>query len=111
MATTATSNQDVPYVTVEIHRGNGTRRWVQTYRVPYLQRMNVLSLLHYIYEELDHSLAFRTVQCTRGICNVCQMRLNGKRIKACATPVLPGHYLVLEPSNQRVIRDLVTEQD
>ncbi len=99
------------HVTLEIHRRCGDRRWVERYAVPYDSRMNLLSALHRIYTEMDPTLCFRVEQCTRGICDVCQVRVNGKKVKACSTPVYPGQHLVVEPANNRVVRDLVTEQD
>lgn len=106
------SEQKLAPVTVDIVRSreNG-ESFTQTYTVPYDIRMNVLSMLHTIYENQDPTLAFRVPQCSRGICDNCQMRLNGKKIKACSVLVEPGQHLQLSPSNSRVVRDLVTEQD
>lgn len=86
-------------------------QYSQAYEVPYEGRMNVLSMLHYIYEHQDPTLAFRVCQCSRGICDNCQMKLDGKKIKACSVLVKSGQELKLAPSNSRVVRDLVTVQD
>lgn len=99
-------------VRVEILRTNDKgEQYTQTYEVPYETRMNVLSMLHYIYEHQDPTLAFRVCQCSRGICDNCQMKLDNKKIKACSVLVKPGQALKLAPSNSRVVRDLVTIQD
>jgi len=99
-------------VRVEVVRSNDQGEpYTQTYEVPYETRMNVLSMLHYIYENQDPSLAFRVCQCSRGICDSCQMKLDDKKIKACSVLVKPGQQLKLSPSNSRVVRDLVTVQD
>ena len=79
-----------------------------TYTVPYEQRMSVLTVLRWIYENLDPTLTIRQDQCGRGICTVCNVRLGGKLQKACTVPVNPGDELVVEPQNPRkVLRDLV----
>jgi succinate dehydrogenase/fumarate reductase-like Fe-S protein len=99
-------------VTVEISRNNEQgETYTQTFVIPYETRMNVLSMLHTIYENQDPTLAFRVTQCSRGICDSCMMRLDGKKIKACSVLVKPGQHLRLTPANDRVVRDLVTAQD
>lgn len=100
-------------VVVEVYRGEpGAPERFDTFRVPYETRMNILAMLHLIYERQDPTLAFRTTQCSRGICDVCQMRVNGRKVKACSTLVKPGQRFRLEPANKRkLIRDLVTILD
>lgn len=98
-------------VTVEILRtSDAGEPYTQTFVVPYEDRMNILCLLHSIYENQDPTLAFRVPQCTRGICDNCQMKMNGKKVKACSVLLHPGQQLSLGPSNNRVVRDLVTIQ-
>lgn len=90
------------------HRETGHELGFQTYQVPYLRRMSVLTMLNYIYEHLDPTLAYRNYTCGRGLCNSCRVKLNGKTIKGCNILVRAGDRLVLRPFNDRVIRDLAT---
>lgn len=97
-------------IVAEIWRGEdpANRGHFETFEVPYEKRMSILTLLQYIYREMDPSLAFRNYTCGRGICNSCRVNLNGKTIKACNTLLRPGDHLVLRPYNARVLRDLAT---
>lgn len=75
---------------------------------PYVHGISVLSLLKYIYENLDSSIAYPLCLCRIGKCGNCAVRLNGKVVLACATMVKHGEELVIEPVNdKKVIRDLV----
>lgn len=79
----------------------------QVYQVPYQPGMSVLSLLRYVYEELDPTLAFRNYRCGRAICASCQVKLNGKVVKACRTTIEGQSAVTIEPLDERrVIRDL-----
>jgi len=79
----------------------------QTYHVPYQPGMSILSLLRYVYEELDPTIAFRNYRCGRGICASCRVRLNGKPVKACRTTLDERAMVTIEPLDEhRVIRDL-----
>ncbi len=85
---------------------------IQQYEVPYQHRMNVLSVLRYIYQEIDPTFVFRNYECTRGICNTCRINLNGRLVKACSVPVRPGDHLVIRPYQEKqVIRDLVCYEE
>ena len=85
--------------------------YVQRYVVSYDDRMSVLSLLRRVYET-DPTVAFRTFQCGRGICNTCRVRLNGKILKACSRLVKPGEHLTIEPySAKRTLRDVAQDLD
>ncbi|MDR1212396.1 MAG: hypothetical protein LBK40_09225 [Spirochaetaceae bacterium] len=97
---------------VDINR-NGV---VQSYELPGSGRtISVMQVLDYIYEKLDHSLAYyRHSACCQGICGRCAVKLNGKNTLACTAKVEPeAERLLLEPAGKNVIRDLVvrnTEQ-
>ena len=97
-----------PSITVEVYRSTAAGAQSQRFEVPYRQRHSVLTVLAYIYETADPTLAFRHYQCGRGICNSCRMNINGKERKACATVVPPGTHIVLRPSRDPLVRDLVT---
>ena len=46
--------------------------------------------------------------CGQGICGRCAVKVNGKVRLACNT-VLTGEDIVLEPANEKVVKDLVVE--
>jgi len=79
----------------------------QKYLVPYYDGLTVINVVRYIQRHLDPTLAFRDFHCGRGICRTCQMKVNGKVVRSCCTPVVQGEELVIEPSDGGpVIRDL-----
>lgn len=98
-------------VTVNIERfdpqAGGEPRW-ERFEVPYEERHSVLTLLNYIYEHYDRSLAYRNYQCGRGICDSCRVSINGRVGKGCATSIQPGAELTLRPCSRFVIKDLAT---
>lgn len=80
----------------------------QEYQIPYQPGMTVVSLLRYVYEELDPTLAFRYYRCGRGFCACCRVKVDGKPRKACATTLDAPCALTIDPVDQsRVIRDIV----
>ncbi len=84
---------------------------IDSFEVPHARAMTVQTLLRYIYENLDPTLAFRDFRCGRGVCNTCRIKVNGKLIRSCETPVQLGQEVLLEPANDRIIKDLVVEFD
>lgn len=80
----------------------------QQFDVPVKKGATVLSVLRYIYENLDRSLAFYS-SCRIGRCAGCHVIVNGKTCLACTTPV--DGDLVLEPlHNFPVIKDLAVDR-
>ena len=79
----------------------------KNYDVPFVEKMSVTNVLEYIYENLDHSLAF-FVSCNRGNCGRCVVRMNGKNCLACVTEVKKD-FKVEPAKGKRVIRDLRVE--
>lgn len=70
---------------------------------------SVMDVLDYIYENLDGTLSYyRHSVCNQGICGRCGVKTNGKNGLACVTKVLCDE-LVLEPKNNKPVKDLVTE--
>lgn len=106
---------DMTTVTVGIYRydpTDDTEPRIQRYEVPCQRRMNVRSVLSYIYENIDPTLAFRNYECSRGICNACRVNVDGRQVKACSVRVRPGDYLDVRPyQEKRVIRDLVCYEE
>jgi len=82
---------------------------IDTFEVSHRPGMTVQTMLRHIYEHADPTLAFRDFRCGRGICNTCRLKVNGKVIRACETPVQAGDEILLEPANDRIIRDLVVQ--
>lgn len=98
-------------VTVHVQRLNPeveTEPHWEVFEVPYERRHSVLTLLHYIYETFDPTLGYRPYTCGRGLCNSCQVNVDGKVRKGCAMPIAPGSEIHLGPCNKDVIRDLAT---
>ena len=87
------------------------KRWIEEFKVPHSKGMTFQTLLRYIYENLDPTLSFRDYRCGRGACNTCRIKVNGKNIKSCATPVEVDKELLLEPASSNVIKDLVIRYD
>lgn len=86
-------------------------RRLETFEVPHRPAMTVQTMLRYIYENTDPSLAFRDFRCGRGICNTCCIKVNGRVLRSCETPVHAGEEVLLEPANDPIIKDLVVEPD
>jgi len=84
---------------------------LDTFEVPYTEGMTVQILLRSIYENIDPTLAFRDFRCGQGICNTCRIKVNGRAVRSCETLVRPGEEILLEPANDEIIKDLVTQPD
>ena len=82
----------------------------QEYEVPADYPLTVHELLVQIHRDHDGSLAFRTYKCYKGMCTTCLVKLDGKVVKGCATQVVPGTSITLEPPNGgKLVRDLVVD--
>lgn len=83
---------------------DGKMHWAD-YEVPCSSSDRVSQVLQYIYEHLDGDIAYRQCFCKRGSCGLCMMKVNGRSVKTCSTPVSPVMYI--EPLPLPVVRDLV----
>lgn len=84
--------------------------YYQVYTIPVQQQITLQSILEYIYEYCDHTLAFRKGKCYQGICGRCLVKLNGKPVRACSTLIKTGETVQVDPVNkEKVLRDLVTK--
>jgi ferredoxin len=87
-----------------------------SYNLQYQPNDQLLDLLEKIKTELDHTLSYRR-SCRHGICGSCAMKVNGKPVLACSTPVRDlvgefGRQLRVDPLDRsRVIRDLICDMD
>ncbi len=68
--------------------------------------ISVLQALRRIYQELDSSLAFRNADCRRGVCGVCSLSIDGRRVLACMHLAVDG-MRIAPPPRRHVFRDLV----
>jgi succinate dehydrogenase/fumarate reductase-like Fe-S protein len=98
-------------VTLRVFRFNPDKDIASTYssyEIPYGEGMTIHIALKYIYETLDNTLAFKDSCCYSLKCYGCVVRVNGKEVRACATPVSPGQTYTVDPvSVHGIIRDLV----
>lgn len=80
-----------------------------TFKVPLLENMSVLGVLHHIYEKMDSSLAFYfSCRGSYNKCGGCMMLVNGKAIMACDAPA--ESEMKIDPlPKKKIIRDLVVE--
>ena len=82
-----------------------------TYEIPYdkviEEKMTVLTVLLYIYDNLDRTLSFQ-YSCRGGDCHSCDVIVNGRAVEACAERVT-GDITIEPPIRQgfEVIKDLV----
>jgi succinate dehydrogenase/fumarate reductase-like Fe-S protein len=90
--------------------GNTVR--YQDYEIQAGRAMTVLEALQEIYLGHDPTLAFRHYRCGRRLCRSCEVRLNGKIVRGCATLLHPGRTYRIEAARpEAVIRDLVFDFD
>ncbi len=81
-----------------------------TYEVFQEEPRTVLSLINYVYENMDRTLAFRNFNCYRGICMACLLKVNGRKVRGCTELIRPGESVTLEPApGAPIIRDLVVD--
>lgn len=75
---------------------------------PKREKLSVLNVLDYIYENIDSSIAYYS-SCRVGKCGGCFIRINNK-VKLACTTLVKGD-LILEPIyNSNIIRDLIVER-
>jgi succinate dehydrogenase / fumarate reductase, iron-sulfur subunit len=101
-------------VTVEALRYNPDKDSaprLQQYSVPVSKGMTVLDGLHWIKENLDNTLSWRS-SCRMGICGSCGMFINGLPRLACNLQIVHLHSdrIIVKPlPNYKIIRDLVPD--
>lgn len=77
------------------------------YKIPYKEKMTILSALNYIKENLDSSIAYYT-SCRIGKCTGCLIEVNGKNKLACVT-LLKNGMKIGPVKKYKIIRDLVVD--
>jgi len=85
-----------------------TQRY-EVYEVPWRDRITVLEVLRYIFENYD-PISFR-YECRMMQCGQCAVQVNGEPILACSTVIENPMEIIIEPlSGFPVIRDLVIDR-
>jgi succinate dehydrogenase / fumarate reductase iron-sulfur subunit len=85
----------------------------QYYDVEVEEDATILDVLNEIHWNIDGTLAYRR-SCRSAICGSCAMKVNGRNILACETPLhaFKGKKLKIEPlPGFRIIKDLVVDLD
>lgn len=95
-------------IRVRIHRSDPTS--ADTFEVPRTAPMMILDVLLAIQRDHDASLGFR-YSCRVAMCGTCTVRLDGRSVLACQTPVpLDSQELRLAPlAGLPVVRDLIVD--
>ena len=100
-------------IRVSIHRGDrlsGPGPHLRTYEVKTEREMTVLEILQEVYFHQDSTLAYRRYRCGRRLCRSCEVKLDGKIVRGCATLLHPGKTYLVEPAHpDSLIRDLVCD--
>ncbi len=79
------------------------------FEVPVGDHATVLEALVAIRTKQDPSLTLRH-SCFHASCGTCAMRVDGREVLACVTPVAPGQEVVVEPlANAPLVSDLVVD--
>jgi fumarate reductase iron-sulfur subunit len=82
----------------------------ESYLVPWIEGLLLLSALQHVRDNLDDTLAFRDYCCGCSWCASCLMMVNGKSTKACSRPLKPGESLLVEPMwSFPLIKDLAVD--
>ncbi len=98
-------------ISITVARSAGGEGYRQEYTVPMpVKGLSVMGALDWIHQNVDPTLAyFSHAACYQGSCGRCLVRVNGKTVLACNAEIT-GNALLLEPWNDKVIRDLVCEK-
>ena len=97
-------------------KGDGTfGRELVSYEVETFEEATLLDCLDAIKQYQDGTLAYRK-SCRMAICGSCGMRMDGRAVLACKTPMkdlaAKGSVPVIAPmGNMAVVRDLVTDME
>jgi succinate dehydrogenase / fumarate reductase iron-sulfur subunit len=85
----------------------------KSYEVEIEEGVTILDVLNEIHWHQDGSLAYRR-SCRSAICGSCAMKVNGKNVLACETPLhmFKGYKLKIEPlPGLKILKDLVVDMD
>ncbi len=85
----------------------------KTYELELEPDLTILDVLNEIHWHIDGTLAYRR-SCRSAICGSCAMKVNGRNVLACETPMhqFKGNKLKIEPlPGFKIIKDLVVDMD
>jgi len=105
------SEKNIIFEVLRYNPEKGEAPRLQEFTVPTTKGMTVLDGLHWIKENRDHTLAWRS-SCRMGICGSCGMFINGLPRLACTNQIshLHSNKVVIKPlPNYDIIRDLVPD--
>jgi succinate dehydrogenase / fumarate reductase iron-sulfur subunit/fumarate reductase iron-sulfur subunit len=104
----AESSRDRRTVRVTVGRSDPADR--ATFEVRRVEPMMVLDALLAVQREHDPALGFR-YSCRVGMCGTCTVRLDGRAVLACQTPIASGRDAIrVDPlSGLPVVRDLIVD--
>jgi succinate dehydrogenase / fumarate reductase, iron-sulfur subunit len=95
------------YQSPENGEGSGGEGKFAEYEIPYMERMTVLNVCTYVYENFGRRLSFY-YSCRIGKCLGCLMDIDGKTKFACTTLAKDG--MKIGPVKQgKVIKDLFVD--
>jgi succinate dehydrogenase/fumarate reductase-like Fe-S protein len=84
---------------------DGKKEEYQKYTIPFVERMTILDVLNYIYENYGKNLSYY-YSCRIGKCNGCIVNVNGKNKHACTTLAKDG--IKISPAKGfRIVKDLL----
>jgi succinate dehydrogenase/fumarate reductase-like Fe-S protein len=102
-------------IRISVRRADGQKNHApkfMTYDIKAEEEMTVLDALNAIFYSLDSTLAYRRYRCGRKLCRSCEVKLDGKVVRGCATLLHPGGDYTVEPARpDALIRDLVCDFD
>jgi succinate dehydrogenase / fumarate reductase iron-sulfur subunit len=107
-------------VTLKVYRFNpkeDDKPHFDKYKLELREDAVLLDALNEIKWKFDGSLSYRR-SCRHGICGSCAVKLNGKNVLACKTPLKEaiedfGEVLIVEPlskNKEKIIKDLVIDK-
>ncbi|WP_024790421.1 succinate dehydrogenase/fumarate reductase iron-sulfur subunit [Lebetimonas sp. JH292] len=107
-------------ITLKVYRFNpkkDDKPHFDKYKLELREDAVLLDALNEIKWKFDGSLSYRR-SCRHGICGSCAVKLNGKNVLACKTPLKEaiedfGEVLIVEPlskNREKIIKDLVIDK-
>jgi succinate dehydrogenase / fumarate reductase iron-sulfur subunit len=92
---------------------NDAKPYWKTYELEVDEDSTILDVLNEIHWYHDGTLSYRR-SCRSAICGSCAMKVNGRNVLACETPLhmFKGYKLKIEPlPGFKIIKDLVVDMD
>jgi succinate dehydrogenase / fumarate reductase iron-sulfur subunit len=84
--------------------------YYQDFKIPVEAQVTVHELLNIIHRDYDGTLAYRSFKCYKGMCSTCIVKMNGKSVRSCATPIALNSEIKIEPvESGNIVRDLVVD--